>query len=283
MMKNLLDGDVLLYEVGFGSQWTDEEGELIFNSFDRVVNLLEDKLREIREATDGDDDPIFYLTGNPHILKRENRLRKIRGEEPLEYVTPFREVVAVTQKYKDRPSSKPYHYTNLISYIMANYNYKIAWGLEADDLLSIDHRLDPDNTIICTRDKDLRITPGNHYGWSVGNQPEFGPMYIDKLGFLEYKGGKLKGGGLRFFYSQLITGDAVDTIPGLKGKGPAFAYKLLKDCEDEEALFRATSSVYRDIHGDRWRDYMLEQGNLLWMIQEVDDNGTPVYFTLPGY
>src|SRR5690606_18373771 len=118
------------------------------------------------------------------------------------------------------------HYDNLTAYIFGKYDVKVAVGMEADDLMSVDQweavkagRLD---TIICSRDKDLRITPGMHFGWPCGKQPQFGPCRVTELGEIELKnnGKKLIGTGLKFFYSQVVTGDTTDNYPGLPKGGP---------------------------------------------------------------
>lgn len=93
-------------------------------------------------------------------------------------------------------------------------------------------------TIICSRDKDLRMCPFWHYGWEHGNQPEFFPTYVERLGeiTLSEDKKKIKGTGLKFFYSQLITGDTVDNIPGLPKGGPVLAALTLADAVSEQEM-----------------------------------------------
>lgn len=227
------------------------------------------------EATDSTEPPIFYLTPSQSLVENLNKKR----EEPLEFKPNFRESLATTRPYKGtRSGVKPFHFDNLTHHLLNCFDTKLAIGYEADDLISIDHRLNPDTTIICSRDKDLRITPGYHYGWTCGSQPAFGPRKIDEFGFLEMRdNGKLRGGGLKFFYLQMLTGDTVDNIPGIKGYGPKKAFKVLEDCTNEEELFTAVAEVYKEKAGDNWRDYYKEQASLLWMIQELDEEGNPIH------
>lgn len=56
---------------------------------------------------------------------------------------------------------------------------------------------------------------------------------------------KLKGCGLKFFYSQLITGDTVDNYPGIPGAGAKAAYELLANCTSEEELFTKVRDEYK--------------------------------------
>ena len=113
-----------------------------------------------------------------------------------------------------------------------------------------------------------------------GAQPEFGPELVNEIGYLEpvYKDEKikgLKGTGLKFFYSQLITGDRVDNIPGLPKGGPVLAFNTLDACHTEEELFREVSALYLE-RVPNPQEYLLEQGQLLWMVQSLHEDGSPV-------
>ena len=66
--------------------------------------------------------------------------------------------------------------------------------------------------------------------------------------------------GLRAFYLQILVGDRVDNIIGLKGIGPVKAEKIIKDCKTEEELY---STVLKAYDGDTKR--VLENGQLLWL------------------
>lgn len=79
---------------------------------------------------------------------------------------------------------------------------------------------------------------------------------------------KLKGGGLKFFYSQLLTGDSVDNYPGLPGVGFSTAYELLNDAKSEQELVSRVRQLYISEHkGDieAALKALLEQGRLAWM------------------
>jgi 5'-3' exonuclease len=89
------------------------------------------------------------------------------------------------------------------------------------------------------------------------------------------------GNGLRFFYSQLITGDTVDNIPGLPRGGPRLAFSTLDGLETEEEMFRAVEEAYKKKFPDDYRERILEQARLLWMVRELDAEGKPVMWELP--
>ena len=268
--------------MGFGVEFKENGGNFIHN-FDAALELLQHKIDVIIAETEATEPPTLYLTQDKSLAERRKE----------EYIPNFREDLWTTREYKgNRPSSKPFHFDNLTEYMLSQYDCKIAKGLEADDLLSIDQNLESDHTtIICSRDKDLRITPGWHYTWECGKSRAYGPHYVDELGELQPpEKGKLFGTGLKFFYAQMIMGDTVDNIVGIPGKGPAFAYKLLKDCESEEELFAKTFEEYIGyVAGDNMppeetfdkaREYLREQANLLWMIQELDEEGNPIKYIM---
>lgn len=260
-MQALIDGDILLYEVGFICQYKDEEtGEIIPSSLDDAVQCVDDKIALIQELTWADQKPIVYLTGKDN----------------------FREKIATTKEYKgNRVAAKPFHYNNIKGYLKAKYNAIVVDGMEADDALAIE-QTKRDDTIICSRDKDLRMVNGWHFGWECGRQPQFGPLEVDELGALELDDkGKIRGTGLRFFYSQLITGDTVDNIQGLPRCGDKKAYSTLENCTTERELYEAVRDLYKEKLGEEWLPLLKENAYLLWMVRELDDNGQPVMWKPP--
>lgn len=276
-MKCLIDGDVLRYEIGFSGEYKNEEGENVIRDFDFVIEVLERRIAEIEDACWATEPSTIFLT----CCKTTHEITNKRDKVDLPYTPNFRESVATTKKYKGtRKNAKPFHYKNLTAYLLQHYNCVIASGLEADDLLSVHQRQsEPLTTVICSRDKDLRITPGMHYSWPCGAQPQFGPRPITKEGFLEKVGKKCIGGGLKFFYYQMIIGDTVDNIPGLPKGGPVLGYKTLSELETEEEMFNAVVELYKERIGEGWREYFMEQADLLWMIQEIDNNN-PVRYVM---
>jgi 5'-3' exonuclease len=166
----------------------------------------------------------------------------------------------------------------------AKYNTITAEGMEADDLLAIEQTKRPEETIICTRDKDLRAVRGWHYGWELGNQPSFGPEFVEETGYIRLSSDRksIKGTGLLFFYSQCLTGDKVDSIPGLEGCGPVKAFETLDGCVDSHDAFKRVLEAYRGVYGPDAEERLLEQGRLLWMTRELHEDGSPVLWELPN-
>tara|TARA_R110002095_G_C4168966_1_gene231621 strand:- start:419 stop:838 length:420 start_codon:yes stop_codon:yes gene_type:complete len=133
------------------------------------------------------------------------------------------------------------------------------------------------------------------YSWEVGLQPEWGPELVDTLGELHFrfsdkilKNGeksnaikKVWGTGLKWFYAQLIIGDATDNISGLEGKGGGLVHQIIHPCTSEEELFTAAFNAYTDKYGDTAAERLLEQGRLLWMHDTLDEEGKVILWELP--
>jgi len=273
--------------------WATEE-PLCFLSMDartkkRDARKIERKVKRLEKR----------LEGNP-LDASANAEVKVLKEQQV-YKPNFRENIAKKKVYKGNraASVKPLHYDNITEYILAAYDCVMAEGLEADDLLSIYQRKamaeckDP-TTIICSRDKDLAQCNGMYFSWECGRQKQFGPVLVSGLGSLRpiYRGknakgepklAEVKGVGVSYFAAQMLMGDPTDNIPGLPGCGPTKAYPSLKDCNSEQELFTAVKELYVLKFGDGWAEEMLEQGRLLFMVQELDEDGKPIMWQLPEY
>tara|TARA_Y100000310_G_scaffold319188_1_gene374164 strand:- start:8558 stop:9367 length:810 start_codon:yes stop_codon:yes gene_type:complete len=268
-MKALVDGDVLRYEVGYAAEvgWREttkiEDGIPPWNY---VEEVLYHRINNIVQAVGSTEPPVIYLSGKGN----------------------FRDDIAVTKVYKgNRKSVKPWHFDNISAFLRGQHECKTIDGLEADDVMAIDHiaaQERGEDTIICTRDKDLRQVPGWQYSWELGNQPSFGPEIIEVVGSIRLSDNhkKIIGTGLAFFYSQVLTGDVVDNIPGLPMCGPVKAYELLKDCKTEGNYKYVVVNAYLE-HYDGNLDTLLEQGRLLWMVRELDKDGKPIMWEIGNY
>jgi 5'-3' exonuclease len=79
-----------------------------------------------------------------------------------------------------------------------------------------------------------------------------------------------------FFYAQLLTGDAVDTIPGLPKCGPVAAFNILANSNTPAEALKAVYGAYKACYGLSGYKEMLEQGRLLYMTRKLREDGTPV-------
>lgn len=250
-MKPLIDADVLLYEIGFACEvgWQGED----VPPFDYAADMLKQRILHICDTVGATEPPTLFFTG----------------------ANNFRIALAKTKPYKgNRKDAKPFHYLNLKYYIQNQYDWEVVDNLEADDLMAIRQS---ENTIICTRDKDLRQVPGWHFSWELANQPQFGPLLVEGYGWIKLSENKKKivGVGDKFFFSQCITGDTVDNIPGLPKYGPDKAFKILEGTSTYQEGLEAVVGAYREVYGENYEEHLVEQAQLLWMVREVID-GKPV-------
>ena len=227
-----------------------------FPPFDYAAELLDNRISNICAIVAATAPPILFLTGK----------------------TNFRNSIAKRQPYKARPSLKPWHYHNLKAYMWSKYECRMQEGLEADDLMAIEQTDRPQDTIIYTRDKDLRAVPGWHYGWELGNQPQYGPKRVEELGsiYLSKDRKSLKGEGLLFFFGQCLVGDSVDTIPGCQGIGPVKAFEILEGSKTPNEALKRVYGAYKAVYGLSAYKELLEQGRLLWMTRKLREDGTPI-------
>jgi DNA polymerase-1 len=144
----------------------------------------------------------------------------------------FRSAIAETYKAHRADAERPYHLDACKNYLWDTYLAEAQDGLEADDLMGIRacilHAL-PADYCICTTDKDLMGIPGCHYNWVTGQERLMSEREADL-----------------FFYTQLLTGDTTDNIPGLKGCGPKGAQRILKKFYDDPKLI-STKALYSTV------------------------------------
>lgn len=211
----LIDGDILVYRVGFSTNEPDEEKFAVSrmgNFVDRLIRL------EGIETYEG------YLTGKNN----------------------YRSEIATEQAYKGnrKDARKPVHYDSLREYLVSKWGFTVIDGQEADDAMGIKaYDLPEDSSCIMTIDKDLDMIRGWHYNFVK-----------EDLYYVTEKE------AIKNFYIQILTGDRVDNIPGLKGVGPVKAKKILENCTTEKSLFKAVSEKY-----DHDIDKLTERGRLLWI------------------
>lgn len=200
--------------------------------------------------------------------------------------TNFRitEGIATVLKYKGNRSSdaKPQMLGKARDYMVEELGAIMCSGYEADDALAIEHRnawkqamvdaaefyapekvsteqlekkaMELSKTILCTIDKDIKMVAGKF----LNPDQDLGIENIYPLGtlFLEVKSDskKLRFNGLKGFYAQLLMGDATDHIPSVYFCGDTRTYEVLKDCENEEQLFKATlREIYQGFHREHLR------------------------------
>ena len=167
----------------------------------------------------------------------------------------FRNDIAVTAPYKGtRPTEKPVHLQALRNHLVADWGFVVTEGIEADDAVGIAaYEVSEDESIMVHIDKDLNQFRGHHYNYRKKEK-----YYVSEFA------------GWHSFYLQILTGDRVDNIEGLKGIGPAKGTKLLKDCTTVEELYDAVLKAY-----DGNIERVLENGQLLYLQRKEGDVWQP--------
>lgn len=157
----------------------------------------------------------------------------------------FRNDIAVTAPYKgQRVAPKPEHYVTLREHLQKKWHFHMTDGIEADDAVAIAaYAVHEDETIMVHIDKDLNQLRGWHYNYRTK----------EKYHVTEEE-------GLRAFYTQILTGDRIDNIIGIKGIGPVKAKRILEKCKTETEMYLACLEAYE---GNKER--VLENGQLLWL------------------
>lgn len=267
MRKALIDADILLYEIGFAAQQS-------YYTCDGTA--YETKAEALSDGADPDSlvlNVVPYATPAALSMVRDriSSILNATGASTYEcYLTGkgnYRERVATIQKYKGNRDGfqKPFHYQNIYDYIVKYLGGFVVDGIEADDALAIRQLADPEeDTVICSRDKDLRQIPGKHYSWSAGKQVEK-PVQV----ITEYEGDFN-------LYCQLLTGDnTVDNILGCPAIGPVKAKKALAGSKDAEEMYQRCLDVYYDVFGwllneDGEIHYTAWDGTRVWVtIEEI--------------
>jgi len=167
----------------------------------------------------------------------------------------YRYDIAKTKPYKGnrKDAPRPVHLHSLREYLITAWDFRVADGQEADDAIGIHATLTRDNSIIVSIDKDLDMIPGHHY-----NPVKKDHYYVNDKE------------AIKNFYRQILTGDKVDNVQGLRGIGPKKADKILGDFDTDLAMYEAVLKAY---DGDAER--VLENGQLLWIRRRKDEIWQP--------
>lgn len=226
-----------------------------------------------------------YVIAEPvqHCLRIiHNTIKRLSAfGEPVLWLSPrdksnFRFNVAKTAGprglgYKAGRPEKPVHYQAARDYVIQKYGAKEIRGYEADDALGL---YQTDDTVAVHIDKDINTVPGKHINWVTGEHYEV----PTGLGYIERNGKKILGRGRKFFYFQLLTGDATDNIPGLPGIGDITAFNLLENCFTEEECYRVVLDMYETKLGPSKEtlDRLAEVADLLWICQKEGETGRDI-------
>lgn len=181
----------------------------------------------------------------------------------------FRNDTAISYPYKGNRGKqpKPVHYDYIRNTLLNMYNANEVTGYEADDELGL-WQTDPKvqrciNTIIASIDKDLLMIPGMHYNINTKETIEASdPGYLEVV--RTGSKAKLKGYGFKWFCAQMLLGDDVDNIVGIKRYGPVRVYKVLEKSKTPKQMWEEVVKVYK---AKATMDRLDENANLLWIMR----------------
>lgn len=207
-MLALIDADILVYRVGFT---TENDDEWVAKS--RCDEMVEGIIKDVQATSYKlwlSDSTVnnFRLGFYPHY--KANRLN----------------------------FKKPKHYDCIQNYLQEEWGALVTPNQEADDALGIDQYRqhwqqleDGQDSVICSIDKDLHQIAGEHYNFVKKEWKHVTPSE-----------------GIKFFYIQLLKGDASDNIQGCPGVGDAKAAQCLQGAGDELIIFQRVVSRYREAY-----------------------------------
>ena len=238
-MVALLDGDVVVYQAGFGSDAAAKARGYDHEPIEYQLHAVKETINSILDAAGAEE----YLVLLSHPVNR-------------------REEIFPDYKANRDSSHKPYWYYDIKEYLLEHHGAQYSEeGDEADDALGIlqmEALAKDQETIICTNDKDLDMIPGLHYNFSKTKRDN-GVYEMDDPECL------------RKFYTQMLTGDSTDNIPGLYRKTGIKASPQHKLPLEGFTTDREMRSYIRDVYKDD--DFVQLIGQLLWIKRERGERG----------
>ena len=253
----IIDGDVLAYMSCF-SRWAPDT----IDDFEVVV--LDDAGRKVTPIGTADADEEYE---EKCWINFENGLARVLDQT---FADDYLMAVSGNGNYRDkiysgykanrraRPPTDAQRTVPLLRLRAGAAGYALhSDGREADDFIRIwafEARRAGHDAVICSVDKDLRCIVGRHYDLKKGVAFE-----VD----LET--------ARRNYYTQFLTGDAVDCIPGIPRCGPVKAGKILASCSTDTQYQEAIVDTYRECFGKDWHSWFLSNAKLLHIQRSIDD------------
>lgn len=256
----LIDGDILAYNFAGNDDTSPFEAVSRLNTFlDQIAGRV------------GAETIRVFLTA-PYSHKRH------------------RYVIATVKPYQGRRSgTKPKNWERLRVELEHHPKAVMVSDREADDSIAaaaMRAAIKGEVAFILTKDKDMRMLPGTHVVFDTLAQVKVGPD-----DFCVEHDGKVYGS--KWFWLQMLQGDAVDNIPGLERVVAAGKEKKVGEKTASDMLAEADSSLnaleivvraYQSFYEDTAYDRVVEQMALLWLSRRSDakDWIPPAAFTNPG-
>lgn len=225
----LIDADSLVYINVHCKKLLSNDNVEIIDDWGKAVREVK-TLQQCKDSVDNMIKNILLTTEATHYLLFLTVGKNFRYDIYPEY--------KANRKYGDKPA----HFDAIKEYLITNYKAVYDGYLEADDLCMI-YLKELQGSFMCAIDKDMLKTTGTHYNyaknqWVTVTQEEANCN----------------------FWTSMITGDTVDNIKGIPGKGIKYAEQLLQSCE---YAYKDVLGAYIDKFGEElgiqeyYKNYMV--------------------------
>lgn len=269
----LIDADILVYRCAAALKKSEyraytEDGELLYHG--RLKKELTEAIKDVPnvnvEILDVYDDVRFACRQIDNYI--DTICETTGSTKYLLFVTGptnFRNIVATIAPYKGHRPERPRYYQEVKDYLWSLPGVIVSADCEADDYIGVWSQFTP-NCVICSIDKDLDMLPGQHYHFV--NKEEY---YISQQD------------GLVNFYRQILTGDVVDNIVGIRGIGNGKAAKLITHDMTEVEMYDVCLREYKKWYEKQGKEnsaeaailHVQENGQLLWLWRAPGDVWSP--------
>lgn len=264
----LIDGDIILYRCGFAAEKTkylvlfDDGGVAEFDNAKDAKADVESNIKQ-GEPFSGptlwsrkEIQPVEFAFNNVNTVL-ESLVARFDPSDIRIYLSDdvvFRNQIATTKLYKGNrdPNHKPKHYKAIKEFLLGK-GATIVPNWEADDAIGVEASRPDGRRIIVSTDKDLDQIAGEHYDWVSG-----------ELYDVSRRAGDV------YLFTQMLTGDSTDNIPGLPDMGPVKARKLLDGATSRKELYDRVRAAYAEcdvVKGRDVSDYFAEQAQLVFILR----------------
>jgi len=212
----LIDGDSILYKVGFAleEELEDAEGNITYYvDFTNAKDFIDGLIDGILFNTDCDECELWL------------------GERGTNFRYKLSESLKDLYKHNRKESRKPDKYKEMLAYIKKKYKSMSPLNCEVDDVVCYKKAESPDKYVLCAIDKDvLYQSVGTHYNYG---KDEWVTVTHEEA--------------IYYSFLQTLTGDVTDGYKGCPNIGPVKAKKLLGDPGEhsERTLWAKVLLAYR--------------------------------------
>ncbi len=234
----LIDGDILAYKAASKPMLLDSVSSSFIKTHGEHYRVEADDLTEEQ------------VIGSLYDLLSEWTIKSGSAQVKIALSDPNRDRIFRKKIYSDYKANrkntvKPKWLSSCVNQLVEQESATFVEGLEGDDLLGLwsNYYSDEYETVIISTDKDLRQLPGLYYNPDQNRLVRCSRKGNIKL-YNSKSGKKLIGHGFKWFCAQVLMGDRVDNIPGLKGYGPVKVYNLLKGKKFIKDMYKTMLEEY---------------------------------------